>query len=58
VSVLYILLPIALLITGAALAAFIWSVRGGQLDDLETPPRRLLFDDDRSTSDGPHDADA
>lgn len=43
---LYIVLPLALLIAGGAVAAFIWTVRSGQLDDVDTPPRRILFDDD------------
>ena len=43
--VLYIVLPLALLVAGAAVAAFGWSVRSGQLDDVDTPPRRILFDD-------------
>jgi cbb3-type cytochrome oxidase maturation protein len=42
---LYVVLPLALLVAGGAVAAFVWSVRGGQLDDLETPPRRILLDD-------------
>jgi cbb3-type cytochrome oxidase maturation protein len=42
---LYIVLPLALLIAGGAVAAFIWTVRSGQLDDVDTPPRRILFDD-------------
>lgn len=45
-SILYIALPIALLIAGAGLAAFLWSVRTGQFDDLETPARRILLEDD------------
>jgi cbb3-type cytochrome oxidase maturation protein len=44
--ILYLVLPLALVIAGAAVAAFIWTVRSGQLDDVETPPRRILFDDD------------
>ena len=44
-SVLFIALPIALILAGVAIAAFIYSVRSGQFDDLETPPRRMLFDD-------------
>ena len=27
------------------LSVFIWWVRSGQADDLETPARRILFDD-------------
>jgi cbb3-type cytochrome oxidase maturation protein len=45
-STLYIVLPLALIIAGAAVAAFVWVVRSGQLDDVDTPPRRILFDDD------------
>jgi len=42
---LYVVLPLALVIAGAAVFAFIWVVRSGQLDDVDTPPRRILFDD-------------
>lgn len=45
-SVMYLALPIALLLVGAAFLAFRWSVRSGQLDDLDTPAYRALFDDD------------
>ncbi len=44
-TVLYFVIPLALLIAGGAVAAFIWTVRSGQLDDLDTPPRRMLTDD-------------
>ncbi len=43
---LYIVLPLALLIAGGAVGAFVWTVRSGQLDDVDTPPRRILFDDE------------
>lgn len=42
---LYIVLPLAILIAGAAVAAFAWTVRSGQLDDVDSPPRRILFED-------------
>jgi len=45
-SVMYIVLPIALLLAAAAVAGFIWAVRNGQLDDLQTPAYRMLLDDD------------
>jgi cbb3-type cytochrome oxidase maturation protein len=45
-TALYIVLPLALLIAGGAVAAFAWTVRSGQLDDLDTPPRRILYEDD------------
>jgi len=45
-----VLLPIALLLGLAGLAAFLWSVRAGQYDDLEGAARRILTDDE---DDGP-----
>ena len=42
---LYLVLPLALLIATGAVVAFVWTVRSGQLDDVDTPPRRVLFDD-------------
>jgi cbb3-type cytochrome oxidase maturation protein len=44
-SVLYIVLPLALLIVGAAVGAFVWSARSGQLDDLDTPAARMVYDE-------------
>lgn len=49
-SVLYIALPIALVLASVAVIAFVYQVRSGQLDDLETPQRRILFDDVESTN--------
>jgi cbb3-type cytochrome oxidase maturation protein len=48
VSVLYIVLPLALLLGGGAVLAFVLAVRDGQFDDLETPARRMLIDDEPS----------
>jgi cbb3-type cytochrome oxidase maturation protein len=45
-SMVFILLPLALLIAGGMLVVFIWAARSGQFDDLETPARRMLHDDD------------
>jgi cbb3-type cytochrome oxidase maturation protein len=45
-SVLYILIPAALILGLGFLAAFLWMLRRGQLDDLDTPPVRMLFDDE------------
>jgi cbb3-type cytochrome oxidase maturation protein len=50
-SVLAIVLALALLIVGAAVAAFAWAARRGQFDDLSTPPLRMLFEDDRPPED-------
>lgn len=45
-SVLYLVLPLALLIIGVAVAGFVWAARRGQFDDLTTPGMRVLHDDD------------
>jgi cbb3-type cytochrome oxidase maturation protein len=45
-SVIYIVLPLAILLAAAALGAFILAVRRGQFDDLDTPAFRVLFDDE------------
>ena len=49
-NVVFILLPLALLVAGIMLALFIWAVRSGQFDDLETPAVRILFDDEPKTT--------
>jgi cbb3-type cytochrome oxidase maturation protein len=45
-SALFIALPVALLLALAGVIAFVWSVRTGQLDDLETPAIRPLIEDE------------
>lgn len=45
-SVVYIVLPLALVIVAVAVAAFVWATRRGQFDDLDTPSVRMLHDDD------------
>ena len=45
-SVLIYLIPIALLLGLIGLAAFIWSLKSGQYDDLEGAARRILMDDE------------
>ncbi len=45
-SVIYIIFPLALLIAIIAVITFIWAVRSGQFDDLDTPAARILHDDE------------
>jgi len=45
VSVLFIAVPVALGFALSAVLAFLWASRSGQLDDLDTPPLRMLHDD-------------
>lgn len=45
-SILYVLIPLALLLLGVAVWAFFWAVGSGQFDDLDTPAVRIVMDDD------------
>ena len=45
-SSLVFLVPLALLLGGAALAAFLWSLRSGQYDDLDGAAERILLDEE------------
>jgi cbb3-type cytochrome oxidase maturation protein len=45
-DVLIFLIPIALSMAGAALAAFLWSLAHGQYEDLKGAAARILVDDD------------
>lgn len=44
-SIIAVVLPLALLVVAAAVAAFVWAARSGQFDDTETPAARVLADD-------------
>lgn len=41
------LVPIALALGIAGLAAFMWALNSGQYDDLDGAAERILFDDDK-----------
>lgn len=45
-NILYLLIPVGIIILGAAIWLFVWAVRSGQYDDLEGPAYRILMDDD------------
>lgn len=45
-NILIYLIPIALLMGGAGLAAFLWSLKSGQYEDLEGASWRMLDDGD------------
>jgi cbb3-type cytochrome oxidase maturation protein len=45
-SVLLVAVPVAVLLAIAGVVAFLWAARGGQFDDLETPPLRMLLEDE------------
>jgi cbb3-type cytochrome oxidase maturation protein len=45
-DLVFFLLPASLFLALLAVIGFIWSVRSGQMDDLDTPAQRILFDDE------------
>ena len=45
-SVIYVLVPLAVLLAAGFVAAYAWAARSGQLDDLVTPALRVLTEDD------------
>lgn len=47
-SVLAFMIPVALLLGLCGLAAFIWSLKTGQYEDLDGASLRILLDDDSS----------
>ena len=60
-SVLFLILPLALVLSAAADFAFVWATRRGQFDDLDTPAIDILRDDPlpapRVDAEEGHDAD-
>jgi len=54
---LIILIPIALIFTGVAVAAFFWAVNSGQYDDLDRAARDILFDDEPDNDDAGENKD-
>lgn len=44
-TVLFVILPLALLLSAGAAVAFVWAARRGQFDDVETPAVRVLCDE-------------
>lgn len=50
-NVLIYLVPMALLLGLAGLAAFMWSLRDGQYEDMDGSAVRILSDDDLNSTD-------
>ncbi len=45
-SIIYILIPIAVLLTGIGIYLFFWAVKSEQFDDLEKQGMGILFDEE------------
>jgi cbb3-type cytochrome oxidase maturation protein len=50
-TILIFLVPLALSLGGLGLAAFLWTLRSGQYDDMEGAAVRVLSDDDLAEAD-------
>ncbi len=44
-TILLLLVPISLVLLGVAIGLFVWAVKRGQFDDLDTPAIDILRDD-------------
>lgn len=50
-SIIYILIPIAVLLTGIGIYLFFWAVKSEQFDDLEKQGMGILFDEESTDED-------
>jgi len=56
-SMLYVLIPLALLLLAAAAWALIWAIRSGQFDDMESHGWSVVLDDDQRPPPEPESKD-
>ncbi|WP_193074870.1 cbb3-type cytochrome oxidase assembly protein CcoS [Pseudomonas sp. FME51] len=45
-TILYILVPVAIVLVIIAICVFNWAVNSGQYDDLDSPAHSILFDEE------------
>lgn len=45
-SIIFVLIPLAIIIVAIAICVFFWAVKSNQFDDLERQGYSILFDDD------------
>jgi cbb3-type cytochrome oxidase maturation protein len=56
-SIIYILIPVAILLTALGIYLFFWAVKTDQFDDLEKQGMSILFDQDDLISKEKHKND-
>ncbi len=44
-SIVFVLIPVSLVLVGFGAWAFLWAVRTGQFDELDSPAWEILVDD-------------
>ncbi|MEC4724020.1 cbb3-type cytochrome oxidase assembly protein CcoS [Shewanella sp. D64] len=53
-SIIYVLIPIAMLFVAIAIGIFFWAVKSEQFDDLDRQSVSILFDEDESKPKAPN----
>lgn len=56
-SIIYVLIPIAILFVCIGIAVFFWAVRSHQFDDLNKEGMSILFDEDKKPAAPKNNAD-
>ena len=46
-SILYVLIPLAVVLLAVAIWALLWAIKSGQFDDLETHGWSVVLEDDQ-----------
>jgi len=54
-TILLMLIPLSLVLLAVSIGAFVWAVRKGQFDDLDTPALDILRDEPPATPTEPDD---
>jgi len=52
-SSIFVLIPLSLLLLGLAVWGLLWAIERRQFEDLDTPPWRVVLDDDRAPPEPP-----
>lgn len=56
-SMLYVLIPLAVVLLALAVWALLWAIKHGQFDDLETHGWSVVLDDDQKPPELENDSD-
>jgi len=54
-SMLYVLIPLAVMLLAVAIWALLWAIKSGQFDDLESHGWSVVLDDDQKPPPLPHE---
>ncbi len=57
-SMLYVLIPLAVVLLAIAVVFLLWAIKNGQFDDLETHGWSVVLDDDQKPPELPDEEDS